>query len=142
MLSQGHHNEGLRLLVVEDSKRVADRLFELLDQVPQVETIGAVESEREAIASVRSTDPDVVILDLHLKQGTGFGVLRSLPAESERPTVVVLTNFDLPEYRAQAHALGVSYFLDKANEFDRLPEILEEIAARRWEDDAHTRLDA
>jgi len=70
VLSQGHHNEGLRLLVVEDSKRVADRLFELLDQVPQVETIGAVESEREAIASVRSTDPDVVILDLHLKQSS------------------------------------------------------------------------
>jgi len=56
--------------------------------------------------------------------------------------LLVLTNFDLPEYRAQAHALGVSYFLDKANEFDRLPAILEEIAARRWEDDAHTRLDA
>ena len=134
MLSQDHHSENLRLLVVEDSKRVADRLFELLDQVPQVETVDAVESEREAIASVRRTDPDVVILDLHLKQGTGFGVLRSLPAESDRPTVVVLTNFDLPEYRSQAHALGVTYFLDKANEFDRIPEILEEIAARKAED--------
>jgi DNA-binding NarL/FixJ family response regulator len=141
VLSQSHHSEHLRLLVVEDSKRVADRLFELLDQVPQVETVDAVESEREAIASVRRTDPDVVILDLHLKQGTGFGVLRSLPAESDRPTVVVLTNFDLPEYRSQAYALGVNYFLDKANEFDRIPEILEEIAARKAEDVAPRLLD-
>jgi DNA-binding NarL/FixJ family response regulator len=138
---QDHHNEQIRLLVVEDSKRVADRLFELLDQVPQVETIGAVESERDAIASVHETDPDVVILDLHLKQGTGFGVLRSLSADNDRPTVVVLTNFDLPEYRSQAHALGVTYFLDKANEFDRIPEILEEIAARRSEDRAYSHVD-
>jgi DNA-binding NarL/FixJ family response regulator len=141
MLHQDHHNGHIRLLVVEDSKRVADRLFELLDQVPHVDTIGAVESERDAIASLRETHPDVVILDLHLKQGTGFGVLRSLNAEGERPTVVVLTNFDLPEYRSQAHALGVTYFLDKANEFDRIPEILEEIAARRSEDCYCSRLD-
>jgi DNA-binding NarL/FixJ family response regulator len=141
VLSQSHHNDALRLLVVEDSKRVADRLVELLDQIPRVETIGSVESERDAIASMRRSDPDVVILDLHLKQGTGFGVLRSLPTNGDRPTVVVLTNFDLPEYRAQAHALGVTYFLDKANEFERIPEILEEIAARRLEEGVHAHVD-
>jgi len=123
--------EPVRVLVVEDSRRVTDRLRELLDQIPEVQTVGAVESELEAVTSLRNAIPDVVILDLHLKQGTGFGVLRSMPPTLPRPVIVVLTNFALPQYRSQAQALGVKYFLDKSREYDRLPEILREIAADR-----------
>jgi two-component system, OmpR family, response regulator len=120
----------LRVLVVEDSQRVTDRLRELLDQIPRVETVGTAQSEDEAITSLHEITPDVVILDLHLREGTGFGVLRSLQlATAARPIVVVLTNFALPQYRSQAEALGVRYFLDKAREYDRLPAILREIAA-------------
>ena len=121
----------LRVLVVEDSKRVTERLRELLDQIPEVETIATVESELDAVTSLAQTQPDVLILDLHLKQGTGFGVLRCMPASRSRPIVVVLTNFALPQYRLQVEAYGVEYFLDKAREYDRLPEILREIAATR-----------
>jgi len=120
----------LRVLVVEDSRRVTERLRELLDQIPEVETVGAVESELEAVSSLAEVAPDVLILDLHLKQGTGFGVLRGMPASRPRPTVVVLTNFALPQYRLQVESFGVEYFLDKAREYDRLPEILREIAGR------------
>jgi two-component system, OmpR family, response regulator len=121
----------LRVLLVEDSRRVTDRLRELLDQVPQVATVGAVESELDAVNSVSEAAPDVMILDLHLRQGTGFGVLKSLANVAARPVVVVLTNFALPQYRAQAQALGVQYFLDKAREYERLPEILREIAQQQ-----------
>jgi two-component system OmpR family response regulator len=121
----------LRVLVVEDSRRVTERLRELLDQIPEVETVGAVESELEAVSSLAEVAPDVLILDLHLKQGTGFGVLRGMPASRPRPTVVVLTNFALPQYRLQVESFGVEYFLDKAREYDRLPEILREIAGRQ-----------
>lgn len=119
----------LRVLVVEDSQRVTDRLRELLDQIPRVETIATAQSEDEAISCLRETSPDVVILDLHLRVGTGFGVLRSLQPAAARPIVVVLTNFALPQYRSKAEAFGVRYFLDKAREYDRLPAILREIAA-------------
>jgi DNA-binding NarL/FixJ family response regulator len=119
----------LRVLVVEDSQRVTDRLRELLDQIPRVETVATAQSEEEAISCLRETSPDVVILDLHLRVGTGFGVLRSLQLAATRPIVVVLTNFALPQYRSKAEALGVRYFLDKAREYDRLPAILRDIAA-------------
>jgi DNA-binding NarL/FixJ family response regulator len=124
-------DQRLRVLVVEDSKRVTERLRELLDQIPEVETVGAVESELDAVSTLADVTPDVVILDLHLKQGTGFGVLRGMPASRPPPTVVVLTNFALPQYRSQVEALGVEYFLDKAREYDRLPEILRTIASNR-----------
>jgi DNA-binding NarL/FixJ family response regulator len=71
---------------------------------------------------------DVVLLDLHLRQGTGFGVLRAIPTDQARKTVViVLTNYDLAEYRRAAAALGARHFLDKMRDFDRLPMLLQQI---------------
>ena len=69
-----------------------------------------------------------MILDLHLRRGTGFGVLREVARHaSGAPAVVVFTNYDLPEYRRMALSLGVRHFLDKAREYERLPGVLEEL---------------
>jgi two-component system OmpR family response regulator len=70
----------------------------------------------------------VIILDLHLRQGTGFGVMRALAMKQPPPRIIILTNYDLPEYRKAALALGATYFLDKARDYDRLPEVLHEIS--------------
>ena len=118
----------LRILLVEDSAVLADRLTEMLCRIPGVTLVGAVESERAAIASALAQSIDVMILDLHLQQGTGFGVLRALADHPGKPVAVVLTNYALPQYQRAARELGVRYFLDKAREFDRLPEVLREIA--------------
>jgi len=122
-------NDGtLNVLLVEDSRVLADRLIELIDQNSAVNLVGKVDTERDAIALLRCTAVDVVILDLRLKQGNGFGVLKSLPGKTPRPQVIVLTNYDLPEYRRMATQLGADFFLDKSREYHRLPEILEQLA--------------
>lgn len=119
----------LKLLLVEDSRVLADRLIELIDQTAEVELVAQVDNERDASALLRDHAIDVVILDLQLRQGTGFGVLRSLPRTGRRARVIVLTNFDLPAYRREATELGADYFLDKSREYHRVPEILETLVA-------------
>jgi DNA-binding NarL/FixJ family response regulator len=105
-----------------------ERLCELLDHVPGIDLIAVVDSERAAVTILRSIRIDVVLLDLHLKQGTGFGVLRATADLPKRAVAVVLTNFALPQYQREASTLGVRYFLDKAREFERIPEVLRELA--------------
>ena len=83
--------------------------------------------EAAALAAVKRDCVDVIILDLHLKQGTGFGVMRALAATPMKPRIIVLTNYDLPEYKNAAIALGATHFLDKARDYGRLPEVLREI---------------
>jgi DNA-binding NarL/FixJ family response regulator len=112
------------VLLIEDSQLLARHLLEQLAAIPMVEPLGVVETERQAIEEITRTSPDLIVLDLHLKQGTGFGVLASLAKVSKPPITIVLTNYDLPQYRERATALGAKYFLDKSNEFDRLPEII------------------
>jgi DNA-binding NarL/FixJ family response regulator len=118
----------LSVLLVEDSRVLAERLRETLLSVPGVQLAGTVDSEADAVAVLQRQPVDVVLLDLHLRQGTGFGVLRAIPTDQAKKTVViVLTNYDLAEYRRAAAALGARHFLDKLRDFDRLPTLLQQI---------------
>ncbi len=122
---------GLRVVIVEDSARIRARLAETLDEIPNLTIVGQVENEAAAIAMLRETGWDAVVLDLQLKQGTGLGVLKAL-AQGVRPpnaTVIVFTNFAFPQYRERSLALGADYFFDKAREFHRVREILSSLAA-------------
>jgi DNA-binding NarL/FixJ family response regulator len=123
-------SRNLSVLLVEDSRVLAERLRETLLSVPGVQLTGTVDSEADAVAALQRQPVDVVLLDLHLRQGTGFGVLRAIPSDQIKKTVViVLTNYDLAEYRRAAAALGAKHFLDKLRDFDRLPIILQQIGA-------------
>ena len=120
----------VRVLLVEDSEVLAARITELIRRLPGVELVGRVDTEPAALQRVATEMPDVVILDLHLRLGTGFGVLRALRRSRERrPHIIVLTGFDLPEYRRQAESLGVDAFLNKSRDYHRLPELLNGFAA-------------
>ncbi len=117
----------VKILLVEDSAVLAEILSEALSELPDVELVGAVDSETEAFRVIAREHIDLIFLDLQLKQGTGFGILRALADMHPAPRSVVLTNHDLPEYQTAAMALGATYFLDKARDFHRLPEIVRAI---------------
>lgn len=117
----------LRVLLVEDSVMLAERLREALEQLDSVRVIGNVDGERDAIQAVRDHHPDVVVLDLQLRQGTGFGVLRALG--KVRPVVIVLTNYALPEYKRQAKEFGVEHFLHKSMDYERLADVIAAVQA-------------
>ncbi|HUA90313.1 MAG TPA: response regulator transcription factor [Steroidobacteraceae bacterium] len=120
----------LRVLLVEDSSLLAARLTELIRRLPDVDLIGTAQTEEEAIRRLNAAGPDVLILDLHLRTGSGFGVLRSLAREPgrPRPKVVILTNYGLPEYRREAENYGVEAFLDKSRDYFQLPGLLRQFA--------------
>ena len=115
---------GRAVLLVEDSPRIAERLRELLEQ-EGLSVVATVEDEPAAVRVLQETPIDLLVLDLQLKIGTGFGVLESLGAQ--RPPTIVVTNYTLPQYRERAAQLGVEHFLNKAEDLDRLPEILADV---------------
>ena len=117
----------LRVLLVEDSKVLTERITEVIRQLPEVVLIESVDTEQAACATLAREHFDVMILDLHLRQGNGFGVLRALEHAPERPSIIVLTNYDLPQYKDAALALGASYFMDKIRDYEKLPDVLHEL---------------
>jgi two-component system OmpR family response regulator len=117
----------IRVLLVEDSRVLAERMRETLAALEDVIVVASVTDESAAVAAVRDNEVDVIVLDLQLKEGTGFGVMERLG--KSRPTVIVFTNYMLPEYQRLASLLGVEYFLNKSRDYERLPEIIQEIGA-------------
>ena len=70
------------------------------------------------------------MLDLQLKKGTGLGVLKAIPLGT-RPMdakVIVFTNFAFPQYKERSLSLGADFFFDKAREFNRVREVLADLA--------------
>lgn len=115
----------MRVLLVEDSTSVAERVRETISGIAGVTIVDTLDREETAVDKVSRGGIDVVILDLHLNRGSGFGILRSLAKHKRgRPVVVIFTNYDLPEYRRQAIALGADHYLDKGRDFERIPDLL------------------
>lgn len=106
----------LRVLLVEDSSALAERLSEIIHlRIPDITLIGAADTEAAAVGVVEREAVDVIILDLQLRQGSGFGVLRTLMAMQFRPQILVWTSYDQPEYRTAALALGATDVFDKSS---------------------------
>jgi DNA-binding NarL/FixJ family response regulator len=118
----------LRVLLVEDSRVLTERVSETLAALDGVELVATASDEAAAVASAREQDVDVMILDLQLRSGTGFGVLQQLGRK--RPVVIVFTNYMLPHYLRRAAALGVEHFLTMSRDYERLPMLLQELEVR------------
>lgn len=121
----------LRVLLVEDSALLVQRIAELVGDLPEVSIVATAGTEAEALAVLDAGSIDVVILDLQLHAGSGFGILRALGRKAARPHVVVFTNFAIAAYRDTALALGASHFLDKSRDYERLPSVLQALSETR-----------
>jgi len=123
----------LRVFLVEDSPVIRERLTETISSIEHVEVAGFAETEADAIAGLKAAPYDAVVLDLQLKEGHGFNVLKALRKDAAKPrvTVLVLTNYATQQYRGRSMEFGADYFFDKSREYDRLCEVLEELVGRR-----------
>jgi two-component system OmpR family response regulator len=118
----------LQVALVEDSAQIRERLEEALAAIDGVSVAFHAETENDALALLRATHWDVVILDLQLKQGTGLGVLKGLKADGKAHGIVaVFTNYGFPQYKERALALGAAHFFDKARDFDALQQVLRDL---------------
>ena len=69
----------LRVLLVEDSALLIQRIAELVGDLPDVVIAATADTEAEALALLAGGNIDVIILDLQLHGGSGFGILRATP---------------------------------------------------------------
>jgi len=130
----------LRVFLVEDSEAILERLTETISSLDHVEVVGHAGTEAEAIAALQTGVCDAIVLDLQLKEGNGFNVLkvlRSTPA-GRHLVVLVFTNHATSQYRARTMKLGANYFFDKSQEHDQLYDVLERLAAGHDDSDLGT----
>jgi two-component system, OmpR family, response regulator len=119
----------VRVFLIEDSPSVRDRLIDFLVEPGEIEMVGFAETEADAIEQLKTRPIDVAIVDINLKQGTGFGVIDSIRAKRPEPppTIVVLTNYAFPEFELACRQRGADYFFDKVTQFGAVKDLLRTI---------------
>jgi DNA-binding NarL/FixJ family response regulator len=103
----------VKVLLVDDDARFLKWVRQFLASETALEIAGEAGDGQEAICKARELRPDVVLMDVRLPGMTGLGVTQHLKAEMPNLTVIVLSIFDLREYRDAAMASGASAFLPK-----------------------------
>src|SRR5512139_1161397 len=101
-------------LIVEDNSSFRGSLKEILTaRFPQM-AVDDVGSGEEALERMESLRPDLMFVDIRLPGQNGLELTRQIRKGDTEVTIVILTNYDLPEFREAAYRYGVNYFFSKS----------------------------
>ncbi|WP_431047428.1 response regulator [Streptomyces sp. P1-3] len=104
---------GLRAVIVDDQALVRTG-FRMILASDGIEVVGEATTGGEAVAVVRRTRPDVVLMDIRMPEMDGIEATRRILADGSTPTrIIILTTYDLNEYVYEALSAGASGFLLK-----------------------------
>ncbi len=118
-------------LIVEDNAIFRRSLKELLSSsFPHMEIEEAVDG-KEAIQKVDLLLPNLVFMDIKLPGINGLEVTKKIRTRYDQMVVVVLTSYDLPEYREAAYRSGAAYFFTKgATRGDEIIGVVESLVSK------------
>ncbi len=96
------------VLIVDDHPLFRRGVAQLLAMDPEIQVVGEAADKAGAIAMAREHEPDLILLDLNLKQESGIDILAALKEEDPSRRVVMLTVSDAPDDLMQAIRVGAT----------------------------------
>jgi DNA-binding NarL/FixJ family response regulator len=115
-------SQPLKILLVEDSQFIQERLQNQFASYPEFYIAGYAKTVMEGIQQFNELQPQIVILDMKLLKGYGLEVLIHIRNINKSCLVIVLTNYSSPSIKKECMDLGADFFLDKSFEFDQVIE--------------------
>ena len=103
-----------KILLVEDNLNYRSILKSaLLRRFTALETKEA-SGELDTLTAVKSFNPDLVFMDLHLEDNAnGLNLIKKIKSENPELEITVLSAHDTPEYRTAARQIGADFFFSK-----------------------------
>lgn len=119
----------IRLLLVDDHELMREGLRSILDCEPDVEVVGEASSGRAAVALTRELNPDLVVMDVAMKDLNGIEATRQIRAEYPTMKVIGLSSHSDSRYVNAILEAGACGYVLKANAYDDLRRAVD--AARK-----------
>ncbi|HYO88693.1 MAG TPA: response regulator transcription factor [Candidatus Limnocylindrales bacterium] len=109
----------VRVALVDDHGIVRQGLRALLNR-PGIEVVGEADSGSSAIELARELQPDVMLLDIRMKDSDGLQSLPLIKQASPGTSVIMLTTYANPGYLARAINSGASGYLSKETDPEQI----------------------
>ena len=114
----------IKVLLADDHQLILAGVRRALDEVEDLEVVGAAESGSQVLPLIHQTSPDLVLLDLRLPDMNGLACLDAIRKRYPEVKVVVLSAFSDPEHIQAAFQRGATAYIVKSVNPVDLPSAL------------------
>jgi len=120
----------MKILIVDDSELLRDRLRDSLRLIKGVEIVGEAGDGIHGLELMRKHNPDFIILDIRMPELGGIQVLQQMNEEGIKCKKCVFTNYPYLQYKLRCLSEGADYFFDKNNDFMELINLVSTLSIK------------
>jgi DNA-binding NarL/FixJ family response regulator len=103
-----------KIFLVDDHPLFREGLAALINRLPDICVCGEAETATEALQAIRKLKPDVAIVDLSLKEGSGLDLIKEIKTHSPSTAIIVLSMHDERRYAERSVRAGARGYVMKA----------------------------
>lgn len=111
----------MKIILLDDHKIFGQSLKILLEEEETIEVCDYISNIDNFLEKIDQYDYDILLIDINLKEEiTGLDLIRNILYQNPKEKIIVLTSYDLANYKDIAFGLGVKDFINKSIERDDL----------------------
>lgn len=121
----------IKTVIVEDDLMVASINSQFAKRNPNIQIVATFHNGKDALEYLKSSDADLVLLDLYMPDCTGLEVLSELRSISSEIDVIMITAANDAEHINEALQLGIVDYLIKPFQYERFAQALDKYLVRK-----------
>ena len=110
----------IKVLIVDDHALVRIGIRRLLEDVDDIQVVGEAENGEEALNTIKTCQPDVILLDLKMPGMDGWEVIRRLKHSGQTAKIIALSAVSIEPFPSKALQRGVMAYLTKESSLDEM----------------------
>lgn len=118
-----------KVLIVDDSPIIVERLKELIKEEGITHEIMYANNYRSALFQLELFQPDLIFFDITLPDGNGIDLLRRAKAKYSDARAIMITNHADDYYKNLCLTLGAEAFLDKSLDFEKITHYIGQLSS-------------
>ena len=118
----------IRIILADDHTLVRAGIKSLLEQIPYIKVIAEADNGRKALQLAREFEPDIVLMDIAMKEMNGLESTSRLTKELSKVRVIILSMYANEEYVLKAFNVGASGYLLKDAAASELEIAIKEVS--------------
>jgi len=130
-MSDQRSSKATKVFLIDDHPLVRESLTSLINQQPDLVTCGEAEDTPSAMRAIVREQPDVAIIDISLKEGSGMELIRLIKARAPRVAMIVLSMHDEKIYAERAIRAGARGYVMKRESTKRIITAIRQVLQGR-----------
>jgi DNA-binding NarL/FixJ family response regulator len=118
-----------KIILADDHQLFIEGVRTVVEEIPDVAIVATVNNGSDLMERVRSSEVDLVVLDLNMPKLDGLKCLQEIKREKPQVRVLVLTNYSQPELVGEVKKLQADGFMVKNSTASELKEAIIKVAA-------------